>query len=84
MNTDVLEAGDDEAIDEAIDSVRQIKVKVSTLEEGEAVAVTVEVPFISPEIRATMDNMLFVSCYGHKAMFAACLLPVVSISRILP
>jgi hypothetical protein len=51
----------------AIDALRETKVKVSALEEGEVI--TVEVPFISPGIRAMIDIMLYHSCYGHKQMF---------------
>ncbi len=30
---------------------------------------TVEVPLVSPELRAMVDNILFLSAYGHKTMF---------------
>jgi hypothetical protein len=30
---------------------------------------TDEVPLVSPELRAMVDNMLFLSAYGHKTMF---------------
>ncbi len=50
-----------------IDALRETKVKASTLEEGEVI--TVEVPLIGPEISAMIDNMLYLSCYGHKHIF---------------
>ncbi len=53
---DIVEAADDAAID----VLRETKVKVSALKEGEVI--TVEVPVISPELRAMVGNMLYLSC----------------------
>ncbi len=32
---------------------------------------TVEIPLLSDDVRAMIDNMIFVACYGHKKMFEA-------------
>jgi hypothetical protein len=53
---------------EEIDAVSRMKLKVSVLDE-DLNYVTKEVPYVSPEIRAMVDNMLFLSAYGHKSMF---------------
>ncbi len=44
-----------------------IKFRVPVAEGGEIN--TVEILLISPEIRAMVDNILYISVYGHKAMF---------------
>jgi hypothetical protein len=38
-------------------------------EENEGEFNTREVPLLSTELRAMIDNMLFLACYGHKVMF---------------
>ena len=53
---------------EEIDAVSRMKLKVSVLDE-DLNYVTKEVPYISAEVRAMVDNMLFMSAYGHKSMF---------------
>ncbi len=63
MKTDILVARDDTAID----ALCGIKVLLSVLKDGEFV--NKEVPLISPEFLAMIDNMLYILCYGHKAMF---------------
>jgi len=51
-----------------IADIRRMKVKVPVQDEDGSIH-TVEVPFISPELRAMVDNILFLSAYGHKTMF---------------
>ena len=53
---------------EEIDAVSRMKLKVLVLDE-DLNYVTNEVPYVSAEIRAMVDNMLFLSAYGHKSMF---------------
>ena len=38
-------------------------------EHNEGKFVGMEVPLLNTEVQAMIDNMLFVSCYGHKVMF---------------
>jgi hypothetical protein len=66
MKKEILEA--ETAAD--IDALRQHKVRVPVPDQfNEGTFITAEIPLLSPEVRAMIDNMLYVSCYGHKAMF---------------
>ena len=38
-------------------------------QENEGEFNTREIPLLSTELRAMIDNMLFLACYGHKVMF---------------
>ena len=51
-----------------IDAIAKMKVKVQVLDD-DLNYVTKEIPYVSPEVRAMPDNMLFLSAYGHKTMF---------------
>ncbi len=51
-----------------IAEIRRMKTKI-LLQDEDGNIHTVEVPLISPELRAMVDNMLFLSAYGHKTMF---------------
>ncbi len=53
---------------EEIDAVAQMKLKIQVLDE-DLNYVTKEIPYVSAEVRAMVDNMLFLSAYGHKSMF---------------
>ena len=66
LKTEILQAGTDDAIDE----LRSKKVTVFHRDEDNEV-VAKEIPLISPAIRAIIDNILFVSAYGHKCMWEA-------------
>ena len=55
---------------EDVEEIRKVTVKVSIPDEhNEGEFCTKEVPLLSAEVRAMIDNMLFVACYGHKVMF---------------
>jgi hypothetical protein len=57
---------------EDVDAIRDTKVKVAIPDEGnDGEFTTVEVPLLSHDVRAMIDNMIFVGCYGHKKMFEA-------------
>ena len=57
---------------EDVDAIRDTKVKVAIPDEGnDGEFTTVEVPLLSHDVRAMIDNMIFVACYGHKKMFEA-------------
>ena len=66
LKNEILQAGTDDAIDE----LRAKRVTVF-LRDEENELVTKEIPLISPAIRAMIDNILFVSVYGHKTMWEA-------------
>ena len=66
LKTDIMQAGTDDAIDEL-----RAKRVVVFLRDGENELVAKEIPLISPAIRALIDNILFVSIYGHKSMWEA-------------
>ena len=51
-----------------IAEIRRMKTKIPVQDEDGNIH-TVEVPLISPELRAMADNILFLSAYGHKTMF---------------
>ena len=53
---------------EEIEEVRGMKVKVPVADEDGNIH-THEVSLVSPELRSMVDNMLFMSAYGHKSMF---------------
>jgi hypothetical protein len=62
----------DAKTDADVDAIRKMKVKVAIPDDGDdGEFVTVEVPLLSHDVRAMIDNMIFVSCYGHtgKKMF---------------
>ena len=62
----ILEAEDDKDIDD----IRRMKVRVPVPDEhNEGNFCNVDVPIISHEVRAMIDNMLFMGAYGHKSMF---------------
>ncbi len=55
---------------EDVEEIRKMTVKVSIPDEhNEGEFCTKEVPLLSTEVRAMIDNMLFLACYGHKVMF---------------
>jgi hypothetical protein len=55
---------------EDVEEIRKMRVKVSIPDEhNEGEFITTEVPLLSTEVRAMIDNMLFLACYGHKVMF---------------
>ena len=55
---------------EDVEEIRKTTVCVSIPDEhNEGEFRTTEVPLLSNEVRAMIDNMLFVACYGHKVMF---------------
>jgi hypothetical protein len=57
---------------EDVDAIRDTKVKVAIPDEDDSGEyTTVEVPLLSHDVRAMIDNMIFVACYGHKKMFEA-------------
>jgi hypothetical protein len=59
----------DAATDKDIEGIRQIKVRVPVPDQySEENVNTVEVPLISSKVLALIDNMLFVSYYGHRVM----------------
>ncbi len=62
-----VKAGTPEEID-AIIAIQAMKVKVVVADE-DGNYYTIEVPWVSPELRAMVDNMCFLSAYGHKTMF---------------
>jgi hypothetical protein len=64
MNKELLQASDEIAIDAICDMI----VKVPLLDDNNDFE-TKEIPLISADLQAMIDNMLYVSCYGHKAMF---------------
>ena len=51
-----------------IDAVAKMELKVTVLDD-DFNHVSKEVPYVSPVVRAMLDNMLFLSAYGHKTMF---------------
>ena len=53
---------------EEILDIRGLKAKVPVADEDGNYHTT-EVPLIGPQIRAMIDNMLFMGAYGHKSMF---------------
>ncbi len=55
---------------EDVEDIWKRTVKVSIPDEhNEGEFITREVPLLSTEVRAMIDNMLFLACYGHKVMF---------------
>ena len=66
MKKDIMEASDDRDIE----AIRLQKVRVPVPDPfNEGSFITAEITLISPEIRCMIDNILYVSCYGHKALF---------------
>ncbi len=66
MKTLILEA----RTAEDIEAIRRTKVRVPVPDEhNEGEFTYTELPLLSTEVRAMIDNMLSVSCYGHKVMF---------------
>jgi hypothetical protein len=60
----------DAKTDSDVDEIRKMRVKVAIPDEGnDGEFLTVEVPLLSDDVRAMIDNIIFVSCYGHKKMF---------------
>jgi hypothetical protein len=60
----------DAKTDADVDAIRKMKVKVAIPDDGnDGKFMTVEVPLLSHDVRAIIDNIIFVSCYGHKKMF---------------
>jgi hypothetical protein len=53
---------------EEIDAIRAMKVKVVVADEDGNYN-SIEVPLVSPELRAMVDTMCFLSKHGHKTMF---------------
>ena len=54
---------------EDLEDIRKMTVKVTIPdEENEGEFSTREVPLLSTEVRAMIDNKLFLACYGHKVM----------------
>jgi hypothetical protein len=51
-----------------IDAIRDLKLKV-VVPDDDGAFITQEVQYISPEVRAMVDNMCFLGAYGHKTMF---------------
>ena len=66
-----------------IDEVRGMKVKVPVADEDGNIH-THEVSLVSPELRSMVDNMLFMSAYGHKSMFDGHVWPFVQNSPRVP
>ncbi len=64
MNKQLLQASDEIAID----AIRDMIVKVPLLDDNNDFE-TKEIPQISADLQAMIDYMLYVLCYGHKAMF---------------
>jgi hypothetical protein len=55
---------------EDVEETRKPRVRVSIPDEHkQGEFVTSEVPLLSTEVRAMINNMLFLACYGHKVMF---------------
>ena len=50
-----------------IDELRMKKIKMDVMDGDEFI--TKEVSFISPELRAMVDNIIFMSVYGHNSLF---------------
>ena len=66
MKKQILDAKTDEDVEE----IRNTKVRVAIPDEGnDGEFTTVEVPLLSHDVRAMIDNIIFVACYGHKKMF---------------
>ncbi len=67
-----------------VDDIKNMHVKVSIPDEhNEGEFIIVQVPLLSDDVRAMIDNMLFVACYGHKKWFSVktgCLKPPFSLS----
>ena len=64
LKTEILQAG----TDRAIDALRAKRVTVFLRDAEENKILAKEIPLISPVIRAIIDNILFVSVYGHKSL----------------
>ena len=55
---------------EDIEEIRRLRVRVAMPDEqNEGEFVAIDVPMLSNEVWAMIDNMLFLACYGHKGMF---------------
>ena len=77
MKTLILEA----RTAEDIENIRRTKVRVPVADEhNEGEFTYTDLPLLSTEVRAMIDNMLSVSCYGHKVMFEDCHSQVFSLS----
>ena len=65
MKKQILEG----AGDEALDALRENLVLVAVFKFKDSEIVNVDTHLISAEIRAIVDVMLYVACYGHKDLF---------------
>jgi hypothetical protein len=60
----------DAKTDEDVDEISKMRVRVAIPDDhDDGEFTTVEVPLLSHDVRAMIDNIIFVSCYGHKKMF---------------
>jgi hypothetical protein len=68
MKKTILDAKTDEDVDE----IRKMRVKVAIPDDGNDGEFTnVEVPLLRQDVRAMIDNIIFVAWYRHKKMFEA-------------
>ena len=62
----------DAKTDQDVDEISKMRVRVAIPDDhDDGEFTTVEVPLLSHDVRAMIDNIIFVSCYGHKKMFEA-------------
>ncbi len=56
--------------DKDVDAIKKMHVQVPIPDENsEGEFINVQVPLLSDDVQAMIDNMLFVACYGHNKMF---------------
>lgn len=60
----------DAKTDKDVDEISKMRVRVAIPDDhDDGEFTTVEVPLLSHDVRAMIDNIIFVACYGHKKMF---------------
>ncbi len=56
--------------DAEVDAIRKMQVKVAIPDDNsEGKFMNVQIPLLSYDVRAMIDNMIFLACNGHKKMF---------------
>jgi hypothetical protein len=68
MKKVILEAKTAQELGQDVDAMMRVQVSIPD-EHDEGDFIVVQVPLLSDDVRAMIDNMLFVACYGHKKMF---------------
>ena len=62
----------DAKTDKDVDEISKMRVRVAIPDDhDDGEFTTVEVPLLSHDVRAMINNIIFVACYGHKKMFEA-------------